>query len=278
MVANGINVIKRSAPALFIGSLAVIGALAVIGLGRAALAQGSGVDSQVTASTSAGDAPPVREGCEGRFCDEDGSVHQANIETAAEWGITQGCEAQRFCPSATISRRQMAAFLYRAVTHQSGEPPAIPEVSLPDVEEDAWYRDFAQWAVDAQIMPVRDGEFQPGDMVTRGEMAEMLLAAFPLLESRPASKAFKEEEGFRDDLSSDTIFDCVDCDSGSEIFFADLAEGAGVAQAALVLYDAGVTHGCSAEPLRFCPDQTVTREQMASFFVRSLSALPVPSN
>ena len=272
MVANGI---KRSLPAFMIGALAVLAALAVVGLGRAALANG---DSLVTSSSSAGDAPPVREGCEGRFCDEDGSVHQANIETAAEWGITQGCDAERFCPSATISRRQMAAFLYRAVTHQSGEAPAVPEVSLPDVEEDAWYRDFAQWAVSAEVMPVRDdGEFHPGEMVTRGEMAEMLLAAFPLLESRSPSGAFKEDDS-RDDLSSDTAFECLDCDDASEIFFADLNEGSGVAQAALVLRDAGVTNGCATTPLRFCPDRPVTREQMASFFVRSLTALPAPSD
>ena len=31
----------------------------------------------------------------------------------------------------------------------------------------------------------------------------------------------------------------------------------------------GVTRGCSAEPLRYCPDDPVTRAQMASFLVRA---------
>jgi len=34
----------------------------------------------------------------------------------------------------------------------------------------------------------------------------------------------------------------------------------------------GVTKGCSAEPLRYCPDSQVTRAQMASFLARILSS------
>ena len=33
---------------------------------------------------------------------------------------------------------------------------------------------------------------------------------------------------------------------------------------------AGVTAGCAADPLRYCPDQPVTRAQMASFLARAL--------
>ncbi|MCQ3805619.1 MAG: S-layer homology domain-containing protein, partial [Acidimicrobiia bacterium] len=38
---------------------------------------------------------------------------------------------------------------------------------------------------------------------------------------------------------------------------------------------AGITSGCSQQPLRFCPDRPVTRAQMATFLTRALS-LPVP--
>ncbi|MCE2527503.1 MAG: S-layer homology domain-containing protein [Actinomycetia bacterium] len=41
------------------------------------------------------------------------------------------------------------------------------------------------------------------------------------------------------------------------------------------LYAAGITAGCSREPVRFCPDQPVTRAQMAAFLTRALN-LAVP--
>ena len=42
-------------------------------------------------------------------------------------------------------------------------------------------------------------------------------------------------------------------------------------RAAEALRTAGVTAGCSASPLRFCPGRAVTRAQMASFLYRALS-------
>ena len=36
------------------------------------------------------------------------------------------------------------------------------------------------------------------------------------------------------------------------------------------LYEAGVTKGCSTTPLLYCPDEPVTRAQMASFIIRAL--------
>ena len=43
------------------------------------------------------------------------------------------------------------------------------------------------------------------------------------------------------------------------------------------LAELGVTSGCSAEPLLFCPDSAVTRAQMASFLVRAFGLPPGPS-
>ena len=38
------------------------------------------------------------------------------------------------------------------------------------------------------------------------------------------------------------------------------------------LFEAGITVGCSREPLRYCPNRPVTRAQMASFLIRALNA------
>lgn len=52
-----------------------------------------------------------------RFTDDDDSVFEDAIESLAAAGITSGCNPpsnDRFCPDATLTRGQMAAFLHRA--------------------------------------------------------------------------------------------------------------------------------------------------------------------
>nr|MCQ3807487.1 S-layer homology domain-containing protein [Acidimicrobiia bacterium] len=41
------------------------------------------------------------------------------------------------------------------------------------------------------------------------------------------------------------------------------------------LYAAGITVGCNSDPLQYCPDDPVTRAEMATFLVRALD-LPTP--
>ena len=190
----------------------------------------------------------VGSGCggyfEGRFCDDEGSVHSDSIEAIAGWEITQGCGTNEFCPDAVIPRRQMAAFLYRAVIHRYGEPSIDSEVTLGDVEDGAWYRLYARWAAAAGVMQAPDGVFDPDGLVTRADMAEMMTAAFGHI-TLPASHrgVFTDLDGQPDR----------------------------VVRAAEALRTAGVTAGCRASPLRFCPDQPITRAQMASFLHRALS-------
>ena len=53
-----------------------------------------------------------------RFVDDDGSVHEPDIELIAAAGITSGCNPptnSRYCPDGVVSRGQMAAFLVRAL-------------------------------------------------------------------------------------------------------------------------------------------------------------------
>jgi hypothetical protein len=49
------------------------------------------------------------------FTDDAGSGHEGNINALAASGITNGCGGSSFCPGATVSRDQMAAFLHRAL-------------------------------------------------------------------------------------------------------------------------------------------------------------------
>lgn len=49
------------------------------------------------------------------FTDDDGSVHEINIDKLRYADVTQGCQAGLFCPAATLTRGQLAALLYRAL-------------------------------------------------------------------------------------------------------------------------------------------------------------------
>lgn len=56
-----------------------------------------------------------------RFVDDDGSVFESDIARLASAGITRGCNPplnDRFCPAATVTRGEMAAFLHRGDTHR----------------------------------------------------------------------------------------------------------------------------------------------------------------
>ncbi len=194
-------------------------------------------------------APPPAPTCVGRFCDDDGNVHQDNIERIANWQITLGCDAQdntKYCPDAQITRRQMSAFLHRAVS-QRWTIQAPEGIELTDVGADEWFRPFAEWVVSVGAFTAPNGVFDPGGVVTRADMAIMMIGAFPHLDAVPTETSrFGDAEG----LSPETLA---------------ALEG---------MYQTGVTRGCSAEPLNYCPNQPVTRAQMASFFVRAVNLAP----
>ena len=48
------------------------------------------------------------------FVDDEGNIHENQINALAKSGITGGCSADRYCPNANVTRGQMAAFLRRA--------------------------------------------------------------------------------------------------------------------------------------------------------------------
>jgi hypothetical protein len=49
------------------------------------------------------------------FTDDEGSVHEPNINALSASNITHGCSGSLFCPNGIVTRGQMAAFIHRAV-------------------------------------------------------------------------------------------------------------------------------------------------------------------
>jgi len=181
----------------------------------------------------------------GTFVDDDNSVHEGSIEAIYADGITQGCNPpanDRYCPDRTIDRAAMATFLARAF-----DLPASPVDYFDDdaghIFEGAINR-LAHSGITEGCDPPANDNFCPDRAVTRGQMAAMLSRAF----GYPASGA----DSFVDD--------------NGNVF-----EGAIERIAA-----AGVTVGCNPPHNdRFCPDDTVTRAQMATFLTR---AIPLEAN
>ena len=176
----------------------------------------------------------------GTFADDDGSAHEPDIEHIVSLGITRGCATgpARYCPDRSVTRAEMAAFLIRAL----GEPhprPTIPN-TYGDVPAGEWYTPFVVRVAELGIDTGSGTTWEPDRALTRLEMARWLTEAFPHI--HPA-------------VSPIGLFGDVPQSQWS------LAEG---------LYRAGITRGCTTRPLRYCPDRSVTRAEMASFLVRSL--------
>ncbi len=152
-----------------------------------------------------------------------------------EWlwgeGITSGCTATTFCPNDPVTRGQMAAFLSRALWL----PPTTVDYFTDD-ETSIFETDINRLAEAGITTGCTPTTFCPLGTVTRGQMAAFLDRALGL---PPTGTDY-----FTDDEAS--IF---------EIHINRLAA-------------AGITTGCT--PTTFCPDDSVTRGQMAAFLHRAL--------
>lgn len=185
----------------------------------------------------------------GTFTDDDGNIHEGNIEAIAAEGVTKGCNPAegntKFCPASSVTRGQMAAFLARAL-----ELPGTATDFFTDDDGSIFENDInrvAQAGITEGCNPL-DGstKFCPDGSVTRGMMAAFLTRAF----------------GYTNAGGGD-IFE----DDDDSIFENDIDK----------LATAGVTKGCNPSEgnTNYCPSSLVSRDQMASLLARALKLAPV---
>jgi plastocyanin len=178
----------------------------------------------------------------GTFTDDDGSVHEGYIEALVEAGVTTGCGTGRYCPDQAVTRGQMAAFLNRALPLPAGTGDSFSDDD--DSEFEADIERLAATGVTQGCNPPDNTLFCPNASVTRGQMAAFLVRAFDYVDGAGSDR-------FADDDASE--------------FEADIER----------LAAAGVTLGCNPpDNDRFCPDQAVTRAEMATFLGRALGLTP----
>jgi hypothetical protein len=179
------------------------------------------------------------------FIDIDTSVHRNDINYIADLGVTRGCnppDNTLYCPVAPVTRQQMASFLVRALEL----PKATADYFTDDdgSVHEADINALAEAGVTKGCNPPDNTRFCPERSVTRGEMAAFLVRAY----------------GYQDDGGGNRFTD----DDGS-VFERDIDR----------LATAGVTKGCNPpDNTRYCPNDSVTREQMASFLARAIRHVP----
>ena len=158
----------------------------------------------------------------------------------AEQGITRGCSQQplRYCPQNPVTRAQMATFLTRALNLQTPQQPAgfqdVYPASTHAVSIEALYA--TQITRGCSQQPLR---YCPQNPVTRAQMATFLTRALNL-------QTPQQPAGFQDVYPASTHAVSIEA-----------------------LYATQITLGCSQQPLRYCPQNPVTRAQMAAFLYRA---------
>jgi hypothetical protein len=165
-----------------------------------------------------------------------------DIITVATNGITGGCGGGNYCPTSPVRRDQMAVFLLKS-EHGSGYAPPPCAGVFADVPCPSAFADWVeQLAAEGVTSGCGGGDYCPDQSVTRAQMAVFLLKT-----SQGSSYAPPAATG---------IFGDVPVGS----FAADFIED---------LYNRGITGGCQASPLLYCPGNIVLRQQMATFLVRT---------
>lgn len=181
----------------------------------------------------------------GSFIDDDGNVHEGNIEAIAAAGITTGCNPplnDMYCPASEVTRGEMAAFLARSL-----ELPDVPADYFTDDDGSLFETDINKISavgITKGCNPPANTLYCPNKTVTREQMAAFLTRAFGYTSGSDAN-LFQDDDG--------------------SLFEFDIDR----------LGTAGITMGCNPpDNDLFCPADTVKRDQMASFLSRVLE-LPV---
>lgn len=184
----------------------------------------------------------------GTFTDDNGNTFEGLIEAIAARGITKGCNPpanDRFCPDDAVTRGEMAVFLVRAFNHLA----LNARNDFFSDDEGAFYEHAANQIRTARVTrgcnPPGNDRYCGDDSVTRGQMAAFLSRAL--------------------ELTDDGGGDHFDDDDNST-FESDIDR----------LREAGITSGCNPpENDEFCPNDAVTRGQMAAFIARALGLKPI---
>jgi streptogramin lyase len=163
------------------------------------------------------------------------------VENLFHNGVTGGCGLGNYCPSSSVTRAQMAVFLLKGKFGSTHVCPPATGAVFNDVGSGdfaaAWIESLAGFKITGGC---GGGNYCPNDSVTRAQMAAFLLKSEHGSAYVPPGCA--------------GIFGDVACPS----LFADWIEQ---------LAAEGITGGCGGG--NYCPNDPITRGQMAVFLVKT---------
>jgi len=163
------------------------------------------------------------------------------IDKLAGSGITAGCGNDNYCPEDPVTRAQMAVFLERGMNGSGFSPPAATGNVFLDIAAGDFAAAFIeQFFLDGITSGCGGNNYCPNDAVTRAQMAVFLLRA-------------KHGAGYAPPPANG-IFTDAPLGSFAVAWIEQLAAE-------------GITAGCGGG--NYCPDNPVTRAQMAVFLVRT---------
>jgi len=168
------------------------------------------------------------------------------IERLYAAGITGGCGTNplTYCPEDSVTRAQMAIFLERGMNGSAFTPPAGTGTVFADVPLSYW---AVNWIEKLFADSITSGcgtnplIYCPDNPVTRSQMAVFLLRAKHGAAHVPPAAAG---------------------------IFTDVPASYWAAKWIEQLYAEGITTGCLTSPLLYCPEDSVTRAEMAVFLVQ----------
>jgi hypothetical protein len=171
------------------------------------------------------------------------------IERLYNAGITVGCSLNplMYCPEDPVTRAQMAIFLERGMNGSTYITPAGTGLVFNDVPPGYWALDWIEKLYADHITSgcgTNPLIYCPDNPVTRSQMAVFLLRA--------------EYGATYIPPSATGVFE----DVPTTYWAASWIEQ---------LYAEGITTGCGTSPLTYCPEDLVTRAQMAVFLVRTFN-------
>jgi hypothetical protein len=165
--------------------------------------------------------------------------HRDAVLALADAGIVNGCAENRFCPARGLTRGQMASLLSRALgLEASGNGDRFS-----DVPSGHPHRAGIHALVEADVVDgYSDGTFRPEEQLRRDQMATFLTNALDL-----DTRLFEGR-------------------------FRDVAVLNPHAQAVEAVARERITLGCNSAGTRYCPRNTLRRDQSASLLHRGLPA------
>ncbi|MBK9209722.1 MAG: S-layer homology domain-containing protein [Anaerolineales bacterium] len=168
-------------------------------------------------------------------------LHRASCHA----GITGGCSTGIYCPDNTVTRAQMAVFLLKGIHGSGYTPPAVGgNTGFGDVATDYWAAAWIKLAAEGITGGCGGGNYCPDNTVTRAQMAVFLMKAKNGSNYSPPGV-------------------------GGSTGFGDVATNYWAAAFIKQLVADGITAGCGNG--NYCPEDSVTRAQMAVFLVKAFN-------